>query len=141
MIFEGFSSTPYDCPGGRTTIGYGHVLRDNEQHIREISQEEAIELLRKDCTEILIKIQKMIKVELSVNQMAALVSLCYNIGPDAFRQSTLRRKINRREYAANEFMRWAWVGNKKLTGLKLRRNVEYQLFLDRGVYARKAQDT
>ncbi len=29
--FEGFQSEIYICPGGWPTIGYGHVVRENEQ--------------------------------------------------------------------------------------------------------------
>ena len=31
--FEGFSPTIYICPAGYPTIGYGHVVRDDERAI------------------------------------------------------------------------------------------------------------
>lgn len=137
MIFEGFSPTPYDCPGGFRTIGYGHVLRDYEHKIREVTEEEAREMLRKDCLFVLGRVQKLVKVELTVNQMAALVSFCYNVGCGAFYKSTMRKKINTGKPAADEFLRWDKISNKKLTGLTLRRRAEHELFLNKGIYAQQ----
>jgi hypothetical protein len=48
--FEGFSPTIYICPAGYPTIGYGHVVRDEEKDrfAVGIGKEEGEELLRRD---------------------------------------------------------------------------------------------
>jgi len=76
-----------------------------------------------------------VKVALTQNQFDALVSFVYNLGVEAFRTSTLLRKLNNADYrgAAAEFKRWknATVNGKltELAGLVRRRKSEEQLFL------------
>jgi lysozyme len=71
-----------------------------------------------------------VKVPLTPNQFSALVSLVYNIGPNAFRKSTLLTKINGSDFAASgqEIVRWTKVNGKELDGLVNRRYSEYVLF-------------
>ena len=47
--FEGFSRTVYFCPAGYPTIGYGHVVKDNEDFSAGIDEEKDEELLRQDA--------------------------------------------------------------------------------------------
>ena len=44
-LFEGFSRTVYFCPAGYLTIGYGHVVKDDEAFSAEINEAQAEELL------------------------------------------------------------------------------------------------
>ena len=55
----------------------------------------------------------------------------YNLGGGALRRSTLRRKINREEYAEapEQFMRWVWVGGRKFKGLIRRRTAAAGLYI------------
>ena len=64
-------------------------------------------------------------------QRAALVSLIYNIGPDAALGSTLLRKHIAGDYmgAAEQFDRWKWAGCRVLKGLLRRRAAERELYL------------
>ena len=74
-------------------------------------------------------------VDLTQNQFDALVSLNYNIGPEAFHTSTLVRKLNRGDFsgAALEFSKWnkETVNGKRRVnnGLVRRRARELTLFL------------
>lgn len=129
MAFEGFSETPYKCPGGYSTIGYGHVLEEGEQNIVTMTEEEARDYLEADCKVCLQAINRSIKAPLNDNQKAALISLCYNIGTTALVDSTLRKKINAGLDASSEFLRWDRVRGKRLKGLTKRRRVERQIFL------------
>jgi lysozyme len=72
-----------------------------------------------------------VKVPLTQNQFDALVNLTYNIGENAFRKSTLLRKLNAGDYAgaAEQFMRWVYDNGKEVDGLKNRRRREKALFL------------
>ena len=60
-----------------------------------------------------------------------MVSLCYNIGPTGFKNSTVVRKLNDNDYsgASNAILMWNKAGGKVSKGLVNRRNAERELFL------------
>lgn len=131
--YEGFSPVVYICPAGYPTIGYGHVVLPGEVFSGRITREEAKEILKKDV----LKVEKTIKsmlpgVRLHEYCYDALVSFAYNCGIYAFRASTLRKKILRKEYieASHEFLRWVYAGGRKLKGLERRRKEEQSLYLE-----------
>lgn len=72
------------------------------------------------------------------HQFDALASFAYNVGTDAFRGSTLLRKLNGGDYASvpGELMRWTSGG---VPGLVRRRRAEGVLFRD-GRYAAMRED-
>jgi len=133
--FEGFSSRPYRDPVGVLTTGYGHVVKlPQEQWLvdKELTKEEAELLLIRDLFHVEGMIIPKIKVAIHPWMMDALVSFAYNVGAYAFRASTLRQKLNRKEFrdAADEFLRWVYAGGRKLKGLVRRRQAERALFLE-----------
>lgn len=71
-------------------------------------------------------------VRLTQGQYDALVSLTFNIGGGAFCRSTLSRKLNSGdcEGAAREILRWDKAGGQRLRGLTLRRQAEFNLFME-----------
>ena len=93
--FEGFSQTVYFCPAGYPTIGYGHVVKDDEDFSEGIDEAEAEELLRQDTMIAERAVLRLINVPLTDGQFDALVSFTFNLGGGALQRSTLRRKINR----------------------------------------------
>ncbi|MFN5351138.1 MAG: lysozyme [Alphaproteobacteria bacterium] len=126
--FEGFSSTPYLCPAGYKTIGYGHLIKANE-NFTSITLTEAEELLIKDLRKAENSVINLINTTLHENQFSALVSFVYNLGGGALQGSTLRMKINRGETnVENEFLKWVYANGKKLRGLLNRRIAEAELF-------------
>ena len=128
--FEGFSRTVYCCPAGYPTIGYGHVVKDDEDFSAGIDESQAEELLRQDAQIAERAVLRLINVPLTDGQFDALVSFTYNLGGGALQRSTLRRKINREEHAEvpEQFMRWVWAGGRKLKGLVRRRVAESELY-------------
>jgi len=76
-------------------------------------------------------VQKYVKVPLSQVQVDALVSFVYNVGEDAFKTSTLLRKLNNKDYrgAAEEFLKWTRAGSAHPPGLVTRRKKERLMFL------------
>ena len=124
--FEGFSAKVYICPAGYPTIGYGHVVKDDEDFAAGIDEAQAEELLRQDAKIAERAVLRLINVPLTDSQFDALVSFTYNLGGGALQRSTLRRKINREEHAEvpEQFMRWVWAGGRKLKGLVRRRAAE-----------------
>ena len=130
--FEGFSPTIYICPAGCPTIGYGHVVQDQERKKFEHGIDEGIgeELLRLDVAVAERAVLRLIRVPLADGQFDALTSFTFNLGAGALQRSTLRRKVNRKEHAhvPAEFMRWVWAGGRKLTGLIRRRRAEAEAY-------------
>ena len=129
--FEGFRARVYKCPAGYRTIGYGHVLQQNEQY-QDITLMQAEEILLRDLVVIARGVMRNTKVALEQHQVDAIISLVFNIGIGAYQRSTLRAKLNRHEHesVAKEFVRWIWVGNKTSKGLLCRREAELRLYLD-----------
>lgn len=134
--YEGFEPHTYRCPAGKPTIGYGHVVRPRET-FGALTEGEADALLRRDVAAVEKELNRTLLFEPNANQYSALVSFCFNLGTDAFRTSTLRALVNRKDWlaAAGEFERWVWATNPatgekaRLAGLVARRKAEKALFL------------
>lgn len=130
--FEGFSAKPYICPANYLTIGYGHVILDDDLYMGAVlTKADALELLKKDCVRFEKAVLRLISVPLSQSQFDALVSFAFNLGAGALQRSALRMKLNRGEYfdASLEFLKWVRGGGKVLSGLVRRRKAERELFL------------
>lgn len=127
--FEGFSPRPYLCPAGHLTIGYGHVVRENER-FSLLTKLQADDLLRNDLLRFENSVNRLINISLKQNQFDSLVSFTFNLGAGALQRSTLRQKVNRGEHslAAAEFLRWVYAGGRALKGLALRRQAESALY-------------
>lgn len=127
--FEGLSLTPYLDAVGIPTIGYGHN-GGVSMETPPITREEAEELLRRDVQAAERAVSNAVFVSLNEHQYSACVSLCFNIGAKAFRDSTLARLVNQGNLlaAASQFPRWRWAGGRILPGLVRRRAAERALF-------------
>lgn len=137
---------PYVDPVGIYTVGWGHAIKYGKGFLttrtpnaRAIARQlypngltraEAEELLRADVRAHSIPVESLVKVPLSDNQFAAVVSFAFNLGVNALRNSTLLRKLNARDYAgaAAEFGKWNKAGGQVLKGLVRRRAAEAALF-------------
>ena len=129
--YEGYSEKIYICPAGYKTIGYGHVIKADEEIPETVSSDLAEELLLKDIIISISAINRLINVKLNHNQLSSLISFTFNLGSGALERSTLRQKLNRGEYqnAANEFLKWIYAKEVKLLGLIMRRAEEREIFL------------
>jgi lysozyme len=129
--WEGLRLEAYLCPAGVWTIGYGHT--GDVDPLDVITEEEAEDLLRKDLWRFEDAVSNLVRVSLSDNEYAALVSFTYNLGVGAFSQSTLLRRLNLGEQPGiviqQEFPRWVNANGEKLQGLVNRRNDEIRLAL------------
>ncbi|RJP44509.1 lysozyme [Candidatus Parcubacteria bacterium] len=133
--FEGFSATPFKDADGYS-IGYGHFIVPGdpywpEGNVMSITEAEAETLLTNDMNKARAAVLSYTRVPLSAKQLDALTSLVYNIGINAFANSTLLKKLNAGDFsgAAAEFMRWINVGGSANAGLASRRAEEYQIFV------------
>ena len=154
--FEGTRSRPYLCPAHIWTIGYGHVLYQEQirlpmartpeskppvirkeyplraEHNRVWSKDEIEELFAADVATFERGVLRLAP-GLAGRQGAfdACVSFAFNAGLGNFQRSTIRMKIGRGEWeeAAEAFMAWTKGGGRVLPGLVRRREAEKALFL------------
>ncbi len=130
--FESLHLDSYMCPAGCLTIGWGHTKGVREG--QRISLTEAEKLLKDDIAAVESCISKI--AGLKQHQFDALVSFVFNVGVQAFENSTLKRLViaNKDDTAiVDEFMRWIYgtVGGRKvvLPGLVRRRKAEADMYI------------
>lgn len=127
--WEGLRLNAYQDSAKIWTIGYGHTSAAGDPYVKQgmvITDLEATNMLLNDLRQFEQAVEQSVKVKLSDNQFAALVSLTYNIGIAAFKKSTLLKKLNMGDYEAvpAELMKWVNAGGKRLQGLVNRRSAE-----------------
>jgi lysozyme len=154
--YEGFRNKPYLCPAHIWTIGYGHVLYQEQirlpvvrtadkpapmirkemplkiEDFRIWSKEEIDALFRNDVETFERGVLRLVpNVVGRQGSFDALVSFAFNAGLGNLQRSTIRMKANRGDWegAAEAFMVWTKGGGKVLPGLVKRRQAEIALFL------------
>lgn len=131
--FEGLRLAAYKCPAGVWTCGWGETagVGPKTRWAKNYADQRFCDSLG-ERTEA---VQALVTVETSDNQLAALVSLAYNIGNQALAASSVLRAHNRGDVAAaaRAFALWnkARVGGALtvLPGLVSRRAREAALYL------------
>jgi lysozyme len=126
---EGYIPATYSDPIGIPTSCYGHVGPESTPG-RKFTQAECQRLLSLDVRVAVDHVNRCINIPLTDNQMAALVSATYNIGPNIVCNSTLGRLANQGQPKAvwcAQLDRWVYAGKKKLNGLVRRRAEERKL--------------
>ena len=156
--FEGSRNKPYLCPAHIWTIGYGHVLYQDQIRLpmvrnkvnntgmirseyplkdadnRVWSKDEINSLFAADVSSFesgVLRLAPNLGSTEHQSKFDACVAFSFNVGLGNFQRSTIRQKILRGEWdaAANAFMDWTKAGGKVLKGLVRRRDAERQLFL------------
>ena len=111
------------------TVGDNEVLptllNPLRRKIEQVSADGAYDT--RACYALLQK--KGIKATEPESRIAAIVDLTFNLGAGRLQTSTLRRRINQRDWsaAATELRRWVYGGGKVLPGLFARREAEISL--------------
>ena len=154
--YEGFRSRPYLCPAHIWTIGYGHVLYQEQIRLPVVRVEgketpmirkemplkpednrvwtktEIDELFRTDVATFERGVLRLVPgVVGRQGSFDALVSISFNFGLGNLQRSTIRMRANRGDWegAAEAFRVWTRGGGKVLPGLVKRREAEIALFL------------
>ena len=157
--YEGYRNRPYLCPAHIWTIGYGHVLYQEQirlpmvrppgktkadipqirsemalklEDFRVWSKQEIDDLFSDDVASFERGVLRLIPGSAgSQGRFDALVSFAFNVGLGNLQRSTIRIKANRQEWeeAADAFLLWNKAGGKVLPGLDRRRKDERALFL------------
>ena len=131
---EGFFPTPYICPAGYATIGFGSRFYKDGTEVTlndpPITEEQATQLLYNTLVEYEEAVDRLVTVELTQGQYDCLVDFTYNVGINAFKSSTLLKLLNKGNYdgACNELEKWTRGGGHTLPGLVKRRKKEQELF-------------
>lgn len=153
--YEGFRSKPYLCPAHIWTIGYGHVLYQEQIRLPMVRKEGYTGLIRKEYplkpedNRVWTKeeINRLFEEDVAVfergvlrlvpssagsqGRFDALVSISFNFGLGNLQRSSIRMRANRGDHegAAEAFMMWTKGGGRVLPGLVKRRQDEQKLYL------------
>lgn len=147
----------YTCQAGHQTIGVGHKITTQElatgimlidsyavRWIDGLTTEQIDGLMRADLAVAEWNVESCVTVPLTENQFAALVGLCFNIGVEAFKNSSVLRALNQGNYdlVPGFFRMWnkitvkevqpdGSIARKKVVskGLVNRREAEIKLWL------------
>ena len=155
--FEGYRDKPYLCSAKMWTIGWGHVLYQDQIRLpivrksgytgvlraelplrpeddRVWSKEELVEIFKDDLVSFergVLRLAPNLDSPEHQHKFDACVAFAYNVGLGNFQRSTIRQRIKRENWegAADAFMMWTKAGGKVLKGLVRRRGAERSLFL------------
>ena len=128
--YEGEILTTYKDPAGIDTVCYGDTTPEMAIPGATYTREECMRALEKALVthaEPVLRCTPGLKGH--PKQLAAAVSLAYNIGPNAYCRSTVARRFNAGDWAGAcaAFEMWNRAGGKVLKGLVRRRADERRL--------------
>ncbi|MER0899500.1 lysozyme [Pseudomonas aeruginosa] len=137
--FEGFHRVPradpgrahpYVCPAGYWTIGYGHLCDSKHPPITEAEAESYLATDLMTALNATLRYCPVLATE-PEGRLAAIVDFTFNLGGGRLQTSTLRRRINQRDWsaAAVELARWVYGAGRVLPGLVTRRKAEERLLV------------
>lgn len=135
--FEKCRLSPYLDIGGFPTIGWGNRFYENGLSVKivdpPISQQRANDLFSNISADFAKFVSLNVSPLLVQNQFNACVSLCYNIGKPAFKNSTLLKLINYDNLNVNilpHFLEWNRVNKIPVAGLTQRRKIEAAIYFN-----------
>lgn len=126
---EGYAARVYN-DAGKQAIGYGHDLLPGESFPNGVTQQEALDLLGRDCAKVDESMQVMVEhglipADVTQGQWDALADFAFNLGPQA-----LRIMLGHGwDQVPTEILRWCFVGHVQNAGLLARRQKELALWI------------
>jgi lysozyme len=126
--FEKCRLMPYLDGGGVPTDGWGNTHKVVMG--QPITQKKADTDLLCNVQDAVDAVNDYVAVILTQAQFDALVDFVFNVGVQAFKNSTLLRKLNLGDYqgAHDQFDRWNMDNGKFVNGLQRRRDAEQKLW-------------
>ncbi len=132
--FEGYAKrvrfdmcVPYLCSAGVLTQGYGSTGREIKAG-HPWTREQAESRLQEDLIVFSRGVFALSPVLLQADEsrQAAIISMAYNCGLEAYRNSGLRKCVDRQDWdgARIQIRRWDKVRGKPVAGLVRRRRIE-----------------
>jgi len=130
MNNEGVVLHPYLDTKGIPTIGVGSTYWENGAKVKmtdpPITEKRAMDLFHHTLKHYELSVYSNTRDDINQNQFDSLVSFCYNIGVNGFKNSTLVKRINAgasEQSITNAFL--MWLKPKEITG---RRKREVKLY-------------
>lgn len=134
--FEGLYLSPYICPAGVPTIGYGATYYEDGARVTlrdaPITHERAEALLLWHVKTVylpaVLKLCPAIVHE-TPGRIAALIDWTFNLGAGQLKASTLRKRVNAGDWedVPTQLRKWDKAGGRVLRGLTIRREAEARL--------------
>lgn len=139
---ESLKLKPYKCPGGKWTIGWGHVMTKKERRLYRngISVKEADELFDQDYAKFIKDVKRRFPELKSRKKIILTSMIAYNIGM-RFATDGLGRAIKRGRDIEPYLLQYKIAGGRVSRGLARRRKAELELWnSSRGEFIAAADD-
>jgi len=139
---ESLKLKPYKCPGGKWTIGWGHVMTKKERRLYRngITLEEADRLFDKDYQKFIKDVKRRFPEVKSYKKIILTSMIAYNIGM-RFTTDGLGRAIKRGRNIEPYLSQYKLAGGRVRRGLVRRRKAEMVLWnASRGEFIAAADD-
>jgi lysozyme len=126
---ESLKLKPYKCPGGKWTIGWGHVMTKKERRLYRngISVKEADELFDKDYAKFIKDVKRRFPELKSRKKIILTSMIAFNIGM-RFTTDGLGRAIKRGRDIEPYLLQYKLAGGRVQRGLVKRRKAELELW-------------
>ena len=129
--FEGLYLSPYLCPAGVPTIGFGATYYEDGSRVtmadKAITVERADALLAWHLEKVYLHaVLQLCPGADTPGRLSALIDFAFNCGIGNLRSSTLRKRVNAGEWhdVPNQLRKWNKAGGRVLRGLTARREAE-----------------
>lgn len=132
--FEGLRLEAYKDVAGIWTIGYGTTRYPNGQKVRageRCTEAQADLYFGHDLERFELAVDALTVDTIRQRHFDALTSFTYNVGEQAYKDSTLRKLVNANPdnpAIRDQFMRWHNAGGKPVAGLWKRRHREADFY-------------
>jgi type VI secretion system secreted protein VgrG len=139
---ESLKLKPYKCPGGKWTIGWGHVMTRKERRLYRngISVKQADELFDKDYSKFIKDVKRRFPELKSRKKIILTSMIAYNIGM-RFTTDGLGKAIKRGHNIEPYLSQYKLAGGRVRKGLVRRRKAELVLWnSSRGEFIAAADD-
>ncbi len=126
---ESLSLKPYKCPGGKWTIGWGHVMTKKERRLYRngISVKQADELFDEDYAKFIKDVKRRFPELKSRKKIILTSMIAFNIGM-RFTTDGLGKAIKRGRDIEPYLMQYRNAGGRVSKGLVSRRKAELELW-------------